>query len=98
MKHLLSTSLILTFISTFGFAADPVSLGQKSFKKCTACHAIIDDNGEEISTSLMPEYVQLSDNTDDAQLEVAKEKEKWASMQAQMDQAVAQADTKRAQQ
>ena len=46
MKHLLSTSLILTFISTFGFAADPVSLGQKSFKKCTACHAIIDDNGE----------------------------------------------------
>ena len=58
----------------------------------------IDDNGEEISTSLMPEYVQLSDNTDDAQDEVAKEKEKWANMQAQMDAAVAQADAKRAEQ
>ena len=58
----------------------------------------IDDNGEEISTSLMPEYVQLSDNTDDAQSEVAKEKEKWANMQAQMDAAVAQADQKRAEQ
>ena len=46
MKHLLSISLILTFISTFGFAADSVSLGQKAFKKCTACHAIIGDNGE----------------------------------------------------
>ena len=46
----------------------------------------------------MPEYVQLTDNTDDAQSEVAKEKEKWANMQAQMDAAVADADNKRAQQ
>ena len=58
----------------------------------------IDDSGEEISTSLMPEYVQLTDNTDDAQSEVAKENEKWANMQAQMDAAVADADNKRAQQ
>ena len=46
MKHLLSTSLILTFIGFAAFAADPVSLGDKTFKKCTACHAIIDGNGE----------------------------------------------------
>ena len=46
MKHLLSTSLILTFIGLAAFAADPVSLGDKTFKKCTACHAIIDGNGE----------------------------------------------------
>jgi len=46
MKHLLSTSLILTFIGSAAFAADPVSLGDKTFKKCTACHAIIDGNGE----------------------------------------------------
>ena len=46
MKHLLSTSLILTFIGLGAFAADPVSLGDKTFKKCTACHAIIDGNGE----------------------------------------------------
>ena len=66
----------------------------------SAKHAcdFIDDNGDEISTSLMPEYVQLSDNTDDAQSEVAAEKAKWANMQAQMDAAVAQADNKRAEQ
>ena len=77
-----------------------VELVHKSVSHNKGKHAcdFIDDNGEEISTSLMPEYVQLSDNTDDAQLEVAKEKEKWANMQAQMDQAVAQADNKRAQQ
>ena len=46
MKHLLSISLFLIFISTTGFAADPASLGEKAFKKCTACHAIISDNGE----------------------------------------------------
>ena len=46
MKHLLSTSLILMFIGLAAFAADPVSLGDKTFKKCTACHAIIDGNGE----------------------------------------------------
>jgi len=46
MKHLLSTSLILKFIGLAAFAADPVSLGDKTFKKCTACHAIIDGNGE----------------------------------------------------
>ena len=46
MKHLLSTSLILTFIGLAAFAADPVILGDKTFKKCTACHAIIDGNGE----------------------------------------------------
>ena len=66
----------------------------------SAKHAcdFIDDNGDEISTSLMPEYVQLSDNTDDAQADVAAEKAKWANMQAQMDAAVAQADNKRAEQ
>ena len=58
----------------------------------------IDDKGDEISTSLMPEYVQLSDNTDDAQADVQAEKQKWANMQAQMDAAVAQADNKRAEQ
>ena len=46
MNPLLSTSLILTLIGLAAFAADPVSLGDKTFKKCTACHAIIDGNGE----------------------------------------------------
>ena len=45
MQHLLSTSLILTVFATASFAADPVTLGEKTFKKCTACHAIIDDSG-----------------------------------------------------
>ena len=40
MKHLLSTSLILTFIAAFAaFAADPVSLGHKILQKmhCMPC-------------------------------------------------------------
>ena len=57
----------------------------------------IDDKGEEISTSLMPEsLVQLSGDINDD--DVASTKQKFAQMQAQMDAAVAQADAKRAEQ
>ena len=46
----------------------------------------INEDGSEVSTSLMPEYVQLNaeirDGEDDT---VAGAKEKWAQMQAQMD-------------
>ena len=91
----------LALIALIG-SSSAVTLVHKS-KQTTDSHDkhacdFIDDQGEEISTSLMPEYVQLSDNTDDAQQEVAAEKEKWANMQAQMDAAVAEADNKRAQQ
>ena len=70
----------------------------------------VDDHGEEISTSLMPEYVQLNDDevtatpaaeaapASLAQDDVASTKIKFAQMQAQMDAAVAEADQKRADQ
>ena len=97
MKSVCNLAIIALIGSTSAVELVHKSVSHSHSRGRHACD-FIDDNGEEISTSLMPEYVQLSDNTDDAQLEVAKEKEKWASMQAQMDQAVAQADTKRAQQ
>ena len=66
----------------------------------------VDDSGEEISTSLMPEYVQLRDDEAAADTQslaqsksaaekdddVASTREKFQQMQAQMDAAVAQAD------
>lgn len=68
----------------------------------------VDDSGEEISTSLMPEYVQLRDDETAADTQslaqsksaaekekeddVASTREKFQQMQAQMDAAVAQAD------
>ena len=95
-----STLAIIALISTASAVNLVHRTRETSNVQTSAKHAcdFIDDNGEEISTSLMPEYVQLSDNTDDAQSEVAKEKEKWANMQAQMDAAVADADAKRAEQ
>ena len=49
----------------------------------------INEDGSEISTSLMPEYVQLNaemrSNENDVDDTVAGAKEKWANMQAQMD-------------
>ena len=65
----------------------------------------VDDAGEEISTSLMPEYVQIRDDEpaaadasaslaqkDKGEDDVASTREKFQQMQAQMDAAVAQAD------
>ena len=46
MKHFLTTSLMVIFLTTSVSAADPASVGEKTFKKCTACHAIISDSGE----------------------------------------------------
>ena len=46
MKYFLTTGLIVTFLSTSAPAADPASVGEKTFKKCAACHAIISDSGE----------------------------------------------------
>ena len=95
-----STFAILALVSTSAAVKLVHRTREWAEVQTAAAHAcdFIDDNGEEISTSLMPEYVQLGDNTDDAAQEVAKEKEKWAQMQAQMDAAVAEADAKRAEQ
>ena len=78
------TIAVLALISSSSAVTLVHKTRESSAIQTGAKHAcdFIDDNGEEISTSLMPEYVQLSDNTDDAQSEVAKEKEKWAQMQA----------------
>ena len=69
---------------------------------CNNEHAcdFIEDNGEEVSTSLMPEYVQLESTVQarDEDDSVEGAKAKWAQMQAQMEQSVAQADAKRAEQ
>lgn len=95
-----STIAILALISCASAVQLVHRTREASNVQTSAKHAcdFIDDSGEEISTSLMPEYVQISDNTDDTQSEVQAEKQKWANMQAQMDAAVAQADTKRAEQ
>ena len=95
-----STFAILALVSASSAVQLVHTTRETSNVQTGAKHAcdFIDDNGDEISTSLMPEYVQLSDNTDDTQADVQAEKQKWANMQAQMDAAVAQADTKRAEQ
>ena len=95
MKSVYTVAVLALIGSSSAIVLDNKTKQSSHNKGHHACD-FIDDNGEEISTSLMPEYVQLSDNTDDAQSEVAKEKEKWANMQAQMDAAVADADNKRA--
>ena len=79
-----STIAILALISTASAVQLVHRTREQSNIQTSAKHAcdFIDDNGEEISTSLMPEYVQLSDNTDDTQSEVQAEKTKWANMQA----------------
>ncbi len=48
----------------------------------TTKHAcdFIDDAGEEISTSLMPEYVQLSNDVETKDDDVASTKEKFQQM------------------
>merc|ERR1740130_1884006 len=53
----------------------------------------VNEDGSEVITSLMPEYVQLDSNDEDDT--VAGAKEKFAAMQAQMDAAVAHADANR---
>ena len=92
-------------------SSQAINLSQNQHMHSQNKHAcdFVDDNGEEVSTSLMPEYVQLND--DDATAEtataapaslaqddVASTREKFQQMQAQMDAAVAQADQKRAEQ
>ena len=62
-----------------------------------ACDFIKDD-GEEISTSLMPEYVQLDARMRDSDDTVAGAREKFALMQAKMDEDIAKADAKREEQ
>ena len=79
-----STFAILALIQSISAVTLEHRFRESSNVQTSQKHAcdFIDDSGEEISTSLMPEYVQISDNTDDSQAEVAKEKEKWANMQA----------------
>ena len=58
----------------------------------------IEDNGEEKSTSLMPEYVQIESKIRDEDDSVEGARAKFAAMNAAMEQSVAQADAKRAEQ
>ena len=57
----------------------------------------VDDNGEEISTSLMPEYIQLQSDIRlrDEEDSVEATQEKMAQMQAEMDAKIAEVDARR---
>ena len=100
MKSIYSVALIaLTSTSS------AVTLVQNLNMQVHLKHAcdFVDDSGEEISTSLMPEYVQIRDDEPAAQAtpdslaqkdedDVASTRVKFQQMQTQMDIAVAQAD------
>jgi|TARA_B110000285_G_scaffold164431_1_gene183624 hypothetical protein len=100
MKSIYSVAVI-ALIST----SSAVTLVQNQNMHVHQKHAcdFVDDAGEEISTSLMPEYVQIRDDEPAAEAapaslaqkgedDVASTREKFQQMQAQMDAAVAQAD------
>lgn len=46
MKLILSTAAAVLALSGTAYAEGDVAKGEKDFKKCKACHAIIDDAGE----------------------------------------------------
>jgi len=48
MKLILSTAATVLALSGTAFAEGDVEKGAKDFKKCKACHAIVDDEGEAI--------------------------------------------------
>lgn len=48
MKTILTTAAALIALAAPAFAADDVAQGEKDFKKCKACHSIIDPAGEVI--------------------------------------------------
>ncbi|MCI2399297.1 c-type cytochrome [Aliiroseovarius subalbicans] len=48
MKTLLTTTAALLALSGTAFAEVDLAKGEKDFKKCKACHAIVDDAGEVI--------------------------------------------------
>ena len=101
MKSIYSVAVI-ALIST----SSAVTLVQNQNMRSLHRHAcdFVDEGGEEISTSLMPEYVQVRDDEPAAaeaapaslaqkgEDDVASTREKFQQMQAQMDAAVAQAD------
>lgn len=48
MKTILTTAAALIVLAAPAFAADDVAQGEKDFKKCKACHSIVDPAGEVI--------------------------------------------------
>lgn len=48
MKNILTTAAALIALSAPAFAADDVEQGEKDFKKCKACHSIVDPDGEVV--------------------------------------------------
>lgn len=48
MKRILTTAAALIALSAPAFAADDIEQGEKDFKKCKACHGIVDPDGEAI--------------------------------------------------
>jgi cytochrome c len=48
MKTILTTAAALIALSAPAFAADDVEQGEKDFKKCKACHSIVDPAGEVV--------------------------------------------------
>jgi len=48
MKTILTTAAALIALAAPAFAADDVEQGEKDFKKCKACHSIVDPDGEAI--------------------------------------------------
>ena len=48
MKTILTTAAMLVALAAPAFAADDIEQGEKDFKKCKACHGIVDAAGEAI--------------------------------------------------
>ncbi|MCK8465280.1 cytochrome C [Aliiroseovarius sp. S1339] len=48
MKTILSSAAMILALSGTAFAEGDVAKGEKDFKKCKACHAIIDADGEAL--------------------------------------------------
>lgn len=48
MKTILTTAAALIALAAPALAADDVAQGEKDFKKCKACHSIVDPAGEVI--------------------------------------------------
>ncbi|GHE99255.1 hypothetical protein GCM10016455_19990 [Aliiroseovarius zhejiangensis] len=48
MKTILSSAAMIIALSGTAFAEGDVAAGEKDFKKCKSCHAIVDDSGEAL--------------------------------------------------
>jgi cytochrome c len=48
MKLIIATAVAATSLSTMAFAEGDAAKGEKGFKKCKACHAIVADDGTAI--------------------------------------------------